>query len=174
MVYEFGTNNNSKVIPNGQSSAMHWMINKISDRYNNYILYKYRVEENQTLIDEILYTCHAGINPANKIKFYYTNKTDNNQVYQAGASISDNVVIEKIVVSVESVIMRTYTFEYAFYLNNTYLNKVKVFNKENETLNPIAFDYGTEELNSTSIYFNKFATDRNTEVDAEFSYNTMS
>jgi YD repeat-containing protein len=145
VVYEFGKENNSKNNIGGKPVS--WLLSKVKDVFGNYILYKYKLVNNQTLLDEILYTGNttANIAPYNSIKFIYEERQDKFEGYSNGSVIKAEFVVRQIICKSEGQIAMKYNLEYGFHNYQTYLLSIKQTNDNAVALNPTFFNYGMDD-----------------------------
>jgi RHS repeat-associated protein len=145
VVYEFGKENNSKNNIGGK--PVNWLLSKAKDVFGNYILYKYKLVNNQTLLDEILYTGNstANIAPYNSIKFIYEERQDKFEGYSNGNLIKAEFVVRQIICKSEGQIAMKYYLEYGFHNYQTYLLSIKQTNNNGVALNPTFFNYGIDD-----------------------------
>ena len=100
-IWEYGCTEDSKVEPQGNDGiVLKWLLNKISDRNGNAILYEY-YENNSTgesYVKNIKYTSNenAGIKPAYNVMFQYDERSDVSVGYINGSQVTDAKVISKI------------------------------------------------------------------------------
>ena len=118
-----------------------WHINKITDKFGNYMLFKYRTINNELIIDEIEYTGTVNFTPYNKVKFYYEEKNDKSFYYVGGVKLQQNLLLSKIKVFAETQIRDEFTFDY-YYDNALAATKLK---KVNQKVN------GQTDINSTKV-----------------------
>ncbi len=161
-IIEYGNTSDSRFIPSGTNTVYSWYINKITDRFGNYMVFKYRVvDDMEILIDEVNYTGNntANLLPYNKVKFYYEKRTDPSFVYVGGVQIKQTVILSKIKVLAEEQIRDEYTFDYFFdnILNATKLKKInqKVKGQTDINATKVLWYDNTEE---TSFSYNPFGS----------------
>jgi len=122
-----------------------WKINRIEDRFGNYMNYIYTSASGENVIAEIDYTgnTNANLSCYNKVKFYYQNKVKDKFLYYIyGTKVVSEKILRKICVESSNTLINTYEFEYAedFY---TKLVKVNKSGLNGEKLNPTVIYYGT-------------------------------
>jgi RHS repeat-associated protein len=147
---EYGKNTDSRLIPDGQNTALTWLINKISDNYGNYIEYKYHNSNGEIWIDAINFTGNqnAGISAYNSIKFYYEERTDKKLYYFNGGKVKCNVLLNKIKIFSENELVSEYDFNYKININS-YLSEIIEKGSDNKEYNSTLIDYGDENPTAT-------------------------
>lgn len=145
---EFGATDDSRIEAQGSATIITWCINKIKDPSGNYMLFKYKEDndDGETYIKEITYTLNddAGLTTADqKVHFYYTAKSDTTSGYVAGSKVTQAQLIYKIIVSSMGEAFRTYDFVYRNASDGTsLLSKVKLTGRNQSELNPTIMQYG--------------------------------
>lgn len=157
-VIEFGITEDSRLLQEGGSTVVSWMINKISDGYGNYILFKYKNENREVRIDKILYTGNhnTGLLPYNTIQFLYDFRDDKNEGYLSGSLFKTSYVLRKIEIVADGEHFKDYEFAYSQNLYS-FLKSIKEFGAQREELNATIFKYG--EASSASIGVNVMSRD---------------
>ncbi len=141
---EFGNTSDSRIITNSADidAVLQWRINKVYDRNNNYIEYKYETDDGETRITEINYTKNDdfGLQPYNKIKFLYSNKSNSkNIIYINSSKITLKSLLRSIVIISDDInLVKKYELKYSY---DFYWHLTEVI------------EYGSDgkELNSTII-----------------------
>jgi Salmonella virulence plasmid 65kDa B protein len=112
-VLEYGNTDVSR--HNAINAVMYWQLNKITDIYGNYVLFKYTNADNQFLLDEIAYTGNdaAGVAPYNTVKFTYSTRQDANTVYIAGTILKNKYLLTGIKSLAEGATVSEYAFSYS-------------------------------------------------------------
>jgi len=129
----YGLDNNSRVLHN--SKRISWLISKIEDLNGNFIEFKYRVEDGQNLIDEILYTGNGTNAPYNKIKLTYVRKDHDSFRYFAGLEVKNNYLIDRIITFTHDAPIHEYSMSYAHqsegYLSGSpqLVHKIEILNE---------------------------------------------
>lgn len=135
---EYGTSADSKILLNGnQNKCLGFKLNKVTDLNGNYIQYKYTNDNNESLIESIVYTGNsaAGLQPMSTVKFVYEERNDKNTLYKYGGTYTRNKVLAKIVATTKGVLYREYSFKYGF-KEKTLLQEVTVRGADGIALNP--------------------------------------
>lgn len=140
---EYGNSANSRYVEDGGSSVLFWRISKIYDVYGNYVEFKYKNDNSDSRIDEILYTGNvaAGLAPYNRIKFYYDNRQDVNTTYINGTPLSQKYLLTRIRISAENGVFKTYEFKYGKDALHTYLHEIYEYGSDESKLNATALKY---------------------------------
>jgi RHS repeat-associated protein len=156
LTIELGNTTDSKIKPNGCSSIIEWYVNKVVDRFGNYMLFEYYLTNgNDIVLKNIKYSGNDATNPAivptNQINFYYalTNNTSFRSV--AGYTINQTRLLQKIEITVEGAVFSKYYLTYNSHLNKDYLVKVEIENGLGAKLNPTIFQYENESPIGTII-----------------------
>lgn len=146
LTIEYGNTTDSRLLNADNTKVLFWRINKISYQDGNYIEFKYISFDRDLRIDEINYTgnVNAGLAPYNRLKFTYAIRSDINTTYEAGVSIGNKYLLDKIIVTAEgAAAFKTYTFNYATNNNiNSFLKEVIEAGSDGSTLNSTIFKYG--------------------------------
>jgi RHS repeat-associated protein len=173
-ISEYGTNESSLLWTNDNAQIIAWYLSKVTDTYGNYIEYVYETINNEKRLKEINYTGNAqtGLLPYNKIQLSYANRTDKTIVYQTGNSTAVNSLLTEILVSTEGGQQtRKYQFSYGKNdLNQSYLNEVKEFGRDNKRCNSTIFQYNNPNL-TINDKFSEFTLPANYELVSKGDYN---
>jgi Salmonella virulence plasmid 65kDa B protein/FG-GAP-like repeat len=151
-VLEYGNTDVSR--HNAINAVMYWQLNKITDVYGNYVLFKYVNADNQFLLDEIQYTGNdaAGISPYNSVKFTYATRQDANTVYIAGSVLKNKYLLVGIKSLAEGATVSEYAFTYGNNDLYSFLTKVEQLGSDGSRLNATIFKYGDESgFSSTQV-----------------------
>lgn len=153
---EYGYTEDSRIEAQGKNEVLTWLVNKISDRNGNSILFYYN-ENNETgeyYIDSIQYTAHStddgfNVNPEFCIKFNYKSYHRNHSfAFVHGSLVQNNQLIESIVVkrSNSSQVLTKYSFTYDDnYYENLYYRLRSITKTQNgKSLNPTRITYKNE------------------------------
>lgn len=118
LIMEYGNSTDSKVIVNG-TTVIHWLLNRISDRYGNYITFSYY--QNPTTGEyyplQIDYTgnINTGLLPHASLKFEYENRIDSVQRYLSGLKIANSTKrLKAFKCFYGTTQYRSYTFNYSY------------------------------------------------------------
>lgn len=113
LILEYGNNQtstNSRFM--GGSDVLFWRINKISDLNGNYVEYVYNNSDDESRIVEIKYTGNTGLDPYNSIKFYYSEREDQNENWIAGYPVKNHLILRAIGVFVEGKKVKEYELKH--------------------------------------------------------------
>lgn len=129
---EYGNTSDSKVMTDDGLNIMLWRLNRITDINGNYTDFKYNNDIRDTRIDEIKYSgnINTGLLPYNTIKFTYGYRYDIGTAYDAGTSLNNYFLLNKITVKhrnddgIEETV-KTYTFNYGFDNIDSYLKEIE-------------------------------------------------
>lgn len=119
-IYEYGNGGNSQVLASGLSTAVTWMLDKVTDRAGNTMTFVYRSQDSSlagsTIPDTINWTpASAGSTSYNySIKFNYTTNTPPSSTYgYVGATpYLDTYLLSSLTVSSSGSVVRNYVLSY--------------------------------------------------------------
>nr|NQU92502.1 hypothetical protein [Bacteroidota bacterium] len=163
--FEYGTTGNSRHQEQNSASVIRWMLDKVIDRQGNYMQYYYNEDQAKGTwrIDSIMYTGNASASPAltpyNKVKFYYSTRSDSAVAYVGGSCIKNNLLLRKIRTFAEGDFAHEYRFRYYYDDFTSHLNEI------------IEVGYNGERLNSTVVGWGEesaFFEDEISEIDYTF------
>jgi RHS repeat-associated protein len=153
----YGSNDDGCQRINENSEVLNWYLTETSDLYGNLISYKYMRNFSRVYPAEINYG-------PNKITFYYKERPDVTVSYLKGQKIELRALLDKITISYNSNIVKTYQLKYN-QINDSYnsysvLNEVIESGIGNSPLNSTVFSYQTpadvnivqSKSNSTDTY----------------------
>lgn len=156
-IMDYGTSYDGRRPFNAIIPPIIWLLKRIQYPNGNYIEFNYTFGLD-IKISEIKYTgnSNTGLSPYNTIKFDYTfPRTDNTVVYEAGAPLPTDHLLEKITVTTENQTVRSYHFSYGFDNINSYLREIVEKGHDGSSLNSTIFKYGEVpnhfELGSSSV-----------------------
>lgn len=140
---EYGNTTDSKVEANGSTTVYQWRVNKVTDRYGNYMKFTYNEINGESYLSRIDYTGNgAGIQPYNALKFLYNTRNDINGSYVAGKYIPSTTVLTSIRMESEGSLIREYSFKYFYDENNrTRLNEVQETGNDGSRFNSTVFGW---------------------------------
>ncbi|MBQ2188838.1 MAG: hypothetical protein II401_09840, partial [Bacteroidales bacterium] len=153
---EYGHTEDSRIEPQNRNDVvLTWLVNKISDRDGNSIVFHYN--ENQSsgewYINNIEYTLNeiSGVNTMYKIEFVYDDRTDVESGYVMSNVVQNKKILGSIIIKhmTTNSILYEYSFEYiapGVYGNNNFL-----YNR----LQKIGMTADGMQLNPTIISWNK-------------------
>jgi RHS repeat-associated protein len=141
----------------GSSSArtpIEYNIVKWKDTQGNYILYSYVQNKNVASVSNIKWGGNETLNtPAiNEITFNYLTRNLSEQYYVSGIALSQEKILDNIVVKTNSNPYKKYTVEYAS--NGTsyqFVNKITEYNSEGAAANPVTFEYPQQVPSSVDL-----------------------
>ena len=160
-IVEYGRTTDSRILPqNGQLAVVGWLVNKVSDRYGNAILFEYNTNQQtgEHYISQILYTRNEAlsIKPEFEVDFVYsnTNRLDYDFKYVGGNLLQQKKNIEQIKVSrvEDSELLEQYTFEYGSNNLHFWYDSVQMRTR----LEKIHYQKGGKALNPTSICWTSY------------------
>lgn len=156
-VMEFGNTTDSRIMAdNNTSNVIYWRLNRIIDVNNNYIDFKYDNTLRDSRLIQVLYTGNSttGLQPYNQINFTYKTRTDVNTFYDAGASLTNNYLLEKVAVvhtndAGANSTVKTYKLNYGFDNVSSYLKEIIEYGgaETDASLNSTIFLYGDQPQN---------------------------
>lgn len=142
LIIEYGNSPTSKQRVASHQGILTWYVSKISDLFGNEIAFKYIQDHNNNYPSEISYG-------PNKILFYYKERTDKNYTYFKGDKIEQWLLLDKITVSYNSNIIRSYELKHScpssLYNSYSILNEVIESGTGTDKFNSTAFSYRTPE-----------------------------
>jgi len=156
LILEFGNNEGSR-IRNNEGCILSWRINKISDRYNNYIDFNYIESDDERPIGSILYTENSATSqaPFASIFFNYKYRSDINSYYYGGKKFTCDILLDNIETVYNGQIYKKYGLTYAI---DTYSQLIKVTESSSQdmSLNPTIFTWTsqTHQFSETTHYTN--------------------
>jgi RHS repeat-associated protein len=148
-VMEFGNTSDARILTDYNNNVMFWRLNKIIDINGNYITFKYENAFRESRIDEISYTgnSNTGLQPYNKIKFSYGQRSDIITSYDGGASTVLKHLLTGITVQHDAATVKTYQFNYGFDNVKSMLKEVVESGSDGASLNSTIFLYGDQPQN---------------------------
>lgn len=143
LIYEYGNTTDSKVKADG-SCIYTWKINKITDRFNNYITFAYYdgVDEHPVYCIEYTGNSSEVTSPFAQINFRYNERPDKSFYYYGGKRFERKLLLDEIEITNNSSVYKTY---HLTYISDNYSQLLKVEEEglNNEKLNPIVFNWST-------------------------------
>lgn len=152
LIYEYGNSTDSKL--KSGTCILTWKLNKITDRYNNYIRFSYLATDDELPIAKIEYTGNGTLqSPFAQILFNYKTRTDVNSYVYAGKEFTRDILLDNIEVRNNGRPFKKYGLDY---MRDTFaqLQKVTQYSSQNVALNPTAFAWTdqTEVYTQTANY----------------------
>lgn len=122
LIMEYGRTGDAKVILDGRT-ILHWLINKITDRFGNYYTYSYAQNAltGEYYPREINYTgnSNTGLLPYASVKFEYEQRADSAHFYLNGMRLLKNTKrLKSINCFFRTVLVRSYAFTYQYSPSN--------------------------------------------------------
>ncbi len=147
-VLEYGNTEDSRIDAQGGIGVLNWYLNKVTDVHGNYIQYQYyeSPDNDNAYPVAIEYTGNenTGLQPYNRIKFYYTsNRSDYSKSYLAGSEVNKNELLHSIKVFHKNNVVYDYRFNYT-YDDYTHLYSIEKFNNGGKPVNSTIFDWGND------------------------------
>ena len=161
LVLEYGYTSNSRIDPqNPRDEAVCWLLNKVSDRNGNAILYNYTelTDTGEFYISSIEYTQNDSlrIKPEFLVKFGYESRTDREFGYIQGNLVAKKRLLKSIdIFNMQGFSLQKYEFQYQkatdvamedYRHNRAYSRLVKVFmEKDGMPINPTTIRWEWDE-----------------------------
>ncbi|MDR1682140.1 MAG: hypothetical protein LBS25_01955 [Candidatus Symbiothrix sp.] len=142
---EYGSSDDSYIKPKDGNAAYAWLLKKATDANGNYMTYTYNKDSNgEFRIRQIDYTGNsgAGLNPYNKVEFFYETRTDSTTGYIAGKDIRQSVILKRIKCSAYDTKMREYKFNYFYDGFYSKLTEVEEYGEGGIRYNSTVVDWG--------------------------------
>lgn len=154
-ILEYGFTDDSRIDPQqGGEKALCWLLNKVTDRNGNAIIYHYTElqETGEYYIHSIEYTANdrLSINPKFSIRFDYTEKTDYEFAYVKGNVVQKKRLLSDIIVlNSDETELQRHTLNYSTVSDFAVTNYKE--NKMYHRLISVGFKKGGMELYPTKI-----------------------
>jgi RHS repeat-associated protein len=146
-ILEYGKESDSRLEPSGSTTVLMWKLNKVTDPNGNYMTFKYKKENNESVIFKIEYTGNGTtLSPFNSVDFIYDKKSDSRKLYISDKYIMQSLILSSIRIKSQDKLVRQYNFNYTKDVF-THLSEVVLMNSEEEKLNSTIFNWG--EYNKT-------------------------
>lgn len=156
LILEFGNDEGSK-IRNNEGCILSWRINKISDRFNNFIIFNYITSDDERPVGSIYYTGNSTTSqtPFAAIQFNYKYRTDTSSYYYGGKEFVRDILLDNIEVKYNGQTYKRYGLTYTL---DTYSQLIKVteYSSQNAEFNPVVFTWTSQvnQFNETTHYSN--------------------
>lgn len=156
LILEFGNDEGSR-IRNNEGCILSWRINKVTDRFNNYISFNYITSDDERPIGSIEYTGNISTSqaPFASVLFKYKYRSDVNTYYYGGKEFTRDILLDNIEVKYNGQNYKKYALTYTL---DTYsqLTKVTEYSSQDAALNPVVFTWTsqTNQFNETTHYTN--------------------
>jgi RHS repeat-associated protein len=145
-ILEYGSTADSYIKPKGGSEAYAWLLKKVTDANGNYMTYTYDniTASGEFRLKQIEYTGNtaAGLNPYNKVEFFYETRIDSTKTYIAGKSVAQSVILKRIKCSASGIILRDYRFNYFYDGFYSKLTEVEEYGQNGIRYNSTLVDWG--------------------------------
>ncbi|MGV8095652.1 MAG: FG-GAP-like repeat-containing protein [Mangrovibacterium sp.] len=155
LICEYGNSSDSRALLDG-INVLFWKINKISDRYGNYITFKYIPTDNEHPIGEIEYTGNTSQStaPFAKINFNYKNRSNISTYMLGEVKFSRSILLTEISITNNGQLFKRYELDYCKNNNYPLLQKITEYSSKNQSFNPQIFTYTnqTEQFSAATPY----------------------
>ncbi len=141
---EFGKSIYYRVVGVGNSTVLTWKLNKHTDEFGNYILYKYKTFHGEVVLDKIEYTgnSNAGLLPYNTIEFSYVPLAEKSTYFINATSFKKSALLKSIISRAEGLVARSYIFDYDWDNKKTVLKSITEAESQGNELNRTDFCWG--------------------------------
>ena len=143
---EYGSSADSYIKPKDSSFAYAWLLKKATDANGNYMTYTYvnDASTGEFRLKQIDYTGNstAGLNPYNKVEFFYETRNDKSTSYIAGKSVEQSVILTRIKCSAYDSTIREYKLIYYYDGFYSKLTEVEEYGQNNIRYNSTIVDWG--------------------------------
>ncbi|MCZ6804228.1 MAG: SpvB/TcaC N-terminal domain-containing protein [Proteobacteria bacterium] len=121
-IVEYGKSVDAKVKRNNEGTViddiLEWSINKVSDRFSNYLTYTYFTDNatGEHRITDIDYAGNSGasVSPHHSVQFEYQSRTDDMTSYLAGSKYTVNNRLSMVEIYTGSTLRRQYSLNYEY------------------------------------------------------------
>ena len=140
---EYGNTVDSKVEANGSSTVNFWRMNRVTDKFGNYLRFTYNEINGESYISRIDYTGSGTTQePYNSLKFLYSQRSDINSTFIGGYKVPSTMILSSIRMEAENNLVREYQLKYfTDSYNKTHLNEIKEFGKDGSSFNSTLFGW---------------------------------
>ncbi len=162
LICEYGNTSDSKIIRDG-SCILSWKINKITDRYGNYIKFTYFDSDDEKPILQIDYTGNGStVNPPSQVYFHYKQRTDISTYIYGGKEFTRDLLLDNIEIKNNNRAYKKYQMSFCQVENRTQLQKVTEYSSQNQPLNPTVFSYtqSSKELRAVPTFYTSSEKER--------------
>jgi len=141
---EYGNSADSRVVGNGNSTVLTWKLNKYTDEFGNYMVYKYTSFQGELVLEKIEYTgnASAGLSPYNSVEFAYIPLAEKSTYYINSVSFKKAALLKSIISRAEGQVARSYTFDYDWDNQKTVLKSITEAESQGNELNRTDFCWG--------------------------------
>ncbi|MBW8333124.1 MAG: FG-GAP-like repeat-containing protein [Prolixibacteraceae bacterium] len=166
---EYGYEGDSDQTIDGLTEELSWYADKRIDLYGDTISYKYLKQFGHNYIEEIKYG-------PNTVTFYYKDRIDTETSFFMGATLQQNLILEKVEMKYNSTLVKKYELIYN-YSNSVYggasvLNEVVEYGISGSRYNSTAFsyEYPTGDCNNyPSTEYNNYISTNYTQYTGDFN-----
>ncbi len=148
LIHEYGRTENSR-IADSFGKVYSWHLSKTTDQFGNYIIYSYKTENNQILLEEILYTGGNGFDPYNRIVFGYDERQDQQKIYKNGVEVFNKLILREVISFSKGTMVRKLTLNYQIdsegnhpFFKRSFLKSIDEYGYGLTQINSIIFQYG--------------------------------
>lgn len=121
VIYEYGNSSHSKMVASGRQDVLIWALNKVYDRFGNYIEFDYYNNQNNGdyRITKISYTgnSNASLTPPTEIVFNYAPRSDKSKAWVSGSIVEVNDILTSIDINHNNHLVNSYSFSYDLAIN---------------------------------------------------------
>jgi hypothetical protein len=145
LICEYGNSTDSRRLLDG-NNVLFWKVNKISDRYGNYVTFKYVPADDEYPIEKIEYTGNTsqGTAPFAGINFHYKNRS-NISVYTIGdVKFYRDILLTDINITNNGQFFKKYELDYCENSSYPLLQKITEYSSQNQSFNPQIFTYAEQ------------------------------
>jgi RHS repeat-associated protein len=151
---QYGTTTDSYIeASSSNSTALCWLLSKVSDSNGNYMTYHYtkNTATGEFYLQRIEYAgnASANISPACAVKFVYATRADGEKGYYANSLVSSNVILEKIKITSAGAIVKEYQFNYLYEGIYSKLTEVIETGVDGSRYNATSIVWGNESTSSS-------------------------
>ncbi len=144
---EYGNTTDSRMSLD-DSTQWNWMLNKVSDRNGNSIKYTYTTDNDkcEILLSKIEY---GGLvwDLANELSFHYSTKSDINYAYIHDDLVVNDQILDSISMKSKDSYVGSYGFHFDTSLNETLLDEIVQYDKNNNRFNATRVDWSAPVFN---------------------------
>ena len=147
LIKEYGKTSDSRFLTDNGTDVMIWYLSKVEDANGNFMEFEYANVQTtrKCFVKKIKYTGSINQSPYNLIEFNYRDRLDMNRVYQGGASVHLEELLDNIEIRGENnQLFKRYTFNYGHNDISSFLKEVVESAGSGESLNSTIFKYGEQ------------------------------
>lgn len=171
----YGRSTDSKAFIEETGQINLWLLNRMEDRYGNYVDFHYNIEADTYCVSEIVYSGNTNDNiiPAFRVSFSYNERTDIDISYLGSCTYRKKHLLDKITIFNGDNEMYSYSFVYqgpnpqsGYYYNR--LVKINL-NAQDEHLNPTLLQWRNNNYSAVSGPELKYHITTNGDPEAFFN-----